>query len=454
MLILAILTGTLQGRAAASADYGQASDLFNVGAGARSMAMGSAFTALANDASAPYFNPAGLAFLDEHQLMVMHAPLFIDTNYNYVASANPLGDRWGTLALSDALLLSKGFQVRDRSNNLVSDNGSLNNNAIFGSYARKVTQRISVGGNAKFIQQKISGFSDSTLGLDAGLLFKPAPVISLGLMLGNINAPSIKLDREEDVYRPITRIGAASEIFRGRLTLTADITKVSQQSNQFAAGAELAVNRFFSIRTGYNANRSYTLGAGVGLKKLRVDYAFSNTDIGVFNKVSLTWAWANIYKTDIEPPMKEGRAVYPLAGFENQVTFKTSVPAQSVANWTLDITDAEGKPVRRLTGDLHPPAKIEWDAKNEIGEPTVDGIYNYHFSVNYKNGKKWENEGALKLALPDHARKEVLDMSLQLNGAKETELKAQTPAESPAAITTEEEAPAIQPVEIPAEVAQ
>ncbi len=429
-LVLTLVAGTFENQAWAASSYGQASDLFNVGAGARSMAMGGAFTGLADDASAPYFNPAGLAFLDEHQLMVMHAPLFIDTSYNYIASANPLGDRLGALALSDAMLLSDGFQLRDTNNQLLDENGSLNNNAILGSYARKITQKLAVGGNAKFIQQKVAGFSDSTLGMDAGVLYKPAPVISMGLFLGNFNSPSIKLQTSEDIYRPITRFGLASEIFKGRLVLTADMTKVSQQDNLFAAGAELAANRFFSIRTGFNANRSYTLGMGLNMKKLRVDYAFSNTDIGQFNKVSLTYAWANIYKTDIEPPMKEGRAIYPLSGFENQVVFKTSVPSHSVAKWTLDITDAEGKQVRRLEGDLHPPAEINWDAKNNIGAPTVDGTYNYHFTVNYKNGKRWENEGNLKLALPDHERKEVIDMSLELNGAKEGEMTAETNSEA------------------------
>src|SRR3989338_3372926 len=88
----------------AAATFGQASDVLNIGAGARSMAMGSAFTGLSDDASAPYFNPSGLAYLDEHQLMAMHAPLFLNSNYNYLSSAHPLGDQWGSVAFSDALL--------------------------------------------------------------------------------------------------------------------------------------------------------------------------------------------------------------------------------------------------------------------------------------------------------------------------------------------------------------
>ena len=64
-LIVTILAGMGMNQAQGANQFGQASDLFNVGAGARSMAMGGAFTALSDDASAPYYNPAGLAYLDE-----------------------------------------------------------------------------------------------------------------------------------------------------------------------------------------------------------------------------------------------------------------------------------------------------------------------------------------------------------------------------------------------------
>src|SRR5947209_2338284 len=110
IIAFAILSSVCHGFA--EARFGQAADVQNIGAGARSMAMGSAFTGLADDASAPYFNPAGMAFLDENQLMIMHAPLYLDSNYNYFSSANPLGDKGGSIGLSDALLLSNNFQLR------------------------------------------------------------------------------------------------------------------------------------------------------------------------------------------------------------------------------------------------------------------------------------------------------------------------------------------------------
>jgi hypothetical protein len=410
--------------AAAKQSFGQASDVFNIGAGARAMAMGGAFTGLSDDASAPYFNPAGLAFLDEHQLMVMHAPLFLDTRFNYLSSAHPFGDKWGAVAISDALLTSDGFAVRDASNVLIDNDGKLNKNAIFGSYARKLNQRFSAGVNVKLIQQKIVGMSDNAVGLDLGLLFRQSRLFSAGVAYANANEPEVTLDSEGDVFRPVARFGVASEVFADKLTLTADLTKVAGQDKLLAAGVEFSPSRLMQLRTGYNANRSYTLGLGLNLKPFRLDYAFSDTDLGVFNKVSITWAWHNIYKTDVEPPMKEGRAVFPLQGFENQVAFKTAVPSHTVARWSLRITDGEGKDVRTLENDLRPPETIVWDAKNAVGEPVVAGIYNFTFTVTYKNGKRWINIGNIDLALPNHRMQEVIDMSLQLNGAKDSENNA------------------------------
>jgi len=409
----------------ASASFGRSSDIFNIGAGARSMAMGGAYTALSDDASAPYYNPAGLAYLDEHQLMAMHAPLFLNTNYNYLASANPFGDKAGTVALSDAMLLSDEFETRDEYNGLTDTNASFSHNAILASYAHLLPWHLAVGVNAKIIQQKIVGYSGQALGWDAGFMYRRSPLLSVGLAFANANSPEIKLDSEADVYRPVTRLGLASEVVANRLTLTADMVKTSKGKALYAAGIEFSPTKLFDLRGGFNINRSYTFGIGIKIKAIHVDYAFSETDLGAFNKVSLTWAWHNIYKSDIQPPMKEGRDIYPLSGFENQVAFKTSVPTQTVARWSLVVKDAEGKIIRTLEADLRPPEIISWDARNAVGEPVVDGLYNYVFEVKYKNGKAWSVKGDVELALPKPDLNEDKDMDLKLNGANASEEKMQ-----------------------------
>jgi len=381
------------------------------------MGMGSAFTGLADDASAPYYNPAGLAFLDEHQLLVMHAPLFLETHFNYLSSAHPFGDKWGAVALSDALLLSNGIKVRDGFNRVTNSNGDVRDNVISASYARKIFRNFAAGVNINYIEQKVIGFSDSTLGYDLGFLYRPSRWLSAGASFVNINTPKIKLDRVADEFRPLSRFGLASEVFEDRLTLTADLTRINKQSSLAAMGAELTVNHLIQLRAGFNGNRSLTMGAGLRFNSFRVDYSFSNTDVGAFNKVSFTWAWHNIYQTEIEPPLSQGRPVFPLSGFENEVTFKTMVPNHVVAKWSLLIKNAMGDEVRTLQGDLRPPENIVWNARTEIGEPVIDGTYNYTFMINYKNGKEWKTEGIIALDLPNHKIEEVIDMNLQLNGA-------------------------------------
>jgi len=420
LLSLTLVFG-LGGRVSANDSFGQASDIFHVGAGARAMGMGGAFGGLADDASAPYYNPSGLAYLDEHQLMAMHAPLMMDSNLNYLATANPFGDKWGTVALSDILLLSNKFEVRDQYNNVMDSNGDTRHNVIMGSYAHKLPMNFAGGINLKLIQQKVVGFSDRALGMDLGFMFRPSARLSVGYTMENINSPSLTLDSSPDKYRAMNRLGFASEVFKDKLTLTVDAIKVSQEKAIYAAGLEFSPTKLFQIRTGYNANRSYTFGLGIKINAFRVDYAFSDTDLGAFNKVSFTWAWHNIYKTELEPPMKEGRAVYPLTGFENQVAFKTVVPSQTVARWTLTIKNSEGQEVRKLEADLRPPEVIAWDAKNAVGEPLVGGKYTYTFDVKYKNGKEWVVNGDVSLDMPDNKMKEVIDMNLDINGARASE---------------------------------
>jgi hypothetical protein len=404
-------------KAQAADSFGQASDIYHVGVGARAMAMGSAFTGLADDASAPYYNPAGLAILDEHQLMAMHAPLYMDSNFNYLATAHPFGDKWGALALSIASLSSSKFEVRDNSNFLTSSDGDLRDSTIYASYARKLFPDLSAGANIKVIQQKVVGYSDRTMGLDVGFLWTRTPLLQLGASFANMNTPETKLLNEKDTYRPVSRFGFASTVFKDQLTLTGDLIKVQKEDALYTAGLEYSPVNLISLRTGYNGNGSYTFGMGVNIAPFRIDYAFSDTDLGAFNKVSVTWAWHNIYETDMKPPLKAGRPVYPLSGFENNVAFKAHVPNHVVARWSLAITNAEGEPIRTLEGDLMPPETIEWDARNEVGEPVVEGKYNYNFHVKYKNGKEWKVGGNIDLHLPDHKLEEVIDMNLELNGA-------------------------------------
>ncbi|HDG68341.1 MAG TPA: hypothetical protein ENG11_04265, partial [candidate division Zixibacteria bacterium] len=72
------------------AQFGQAGDFLRFGAGARSLAMGGAYTVLAKNADALLYNPAGLAGTERWELSLTHAQLFMDSRYDFVSFAYPL----------------------------------------------------------------------------------------------------------------------------------------------------------------------------------------------------------------------------------------------------------------------------------------------------------------------------------------------------------------------------
>ena len=158
-------------------------EFLNIGAGARGLAMGNAQVASVNDATAGYWNPAGLVGVkDKPNLNLMHADYFAGiAKYDYAALAIPIQDNKRTLGLSVLR-----FAVDDIPNTLylVEPDGSINYNniktfssadwAFLLSFAQNIktseTKNISFGVNAKIIYRKVGTFATAWgFGLDAGI---------------------------------------------------------------------------------------------------------------------------------------------------------------------------------------------------------------------------------------------------------------------------------------------
>jgi len=161
-------------------------EFLNIGAGARALAMGGAQVASVDNATAGYWNPAGLtAIKDNPRVGLMHASYFSDiAKYDYATLAIPIQDNKRVLGFS---LLR--FAVDDIPNTLflVEPDGSINYNniqkfssadyAFLFSFAQKVKETddrsISFGANAKIIHRKVGSFATAWgFGLDAGVQVK------------------------------------------------------------------------------------------------------------------------------------------------------------------------------------------------------------------------------------------------------------------------------------------
>ena len=158
-------------------------EFLNIGAGARGLAMGNAQVATANDATAGYWNPAGLTGVkDNANAGIMHAEYFAGiAKYDYASLAIPVQNNKRTLGFS---LLR--FAVDDIPNTLflVEPDGSINYNnvqtfssadyAFLFSFAQNLKEtenkRISFGANAKVIYRKVGKFASALgFGMDAGI---------------------------------------------------------------------------------------------------------------------------------------------------------------------------------------------------------------------------------------------------------------------------------------------
>lgn len=294
--------------------YGMANDYLQYGAGARSLAMGGAYVALADEASASYWNPAGLAQIEEHQFLSMYAPFFEGTSYNFISYVYPLR-KIGNLAISDVFLYSGGYEEVSAIGEVTGKSSSVWKNAAIISYANRVHRSIFLGASLKLINEQVMGYSGSGQGIDLGILCKPSDRLSIGLAVQNVLQPKVTLREEPDVYKINLKAGLALNTLSKRLTLTADINKLVDEKAYFSAGVEISpwekISRYslnrVDLRLGIDHLQRLALGMGLKMKFLSLDYAFNSHKVGGLHRFGLTFHWGSIYKVRAKPILKSKR---------------------------------------------------------------------------------------------------------------------------------------------------
>ncbi len=291
----------------------------------RATAMGGAFVALADDASAAYYNPAGLSQVSR-QIQLNHVDWIADINHDYLSVVLPVTN-FGTVAFSvTALTMGDMEQTTiDNPNTPVREDEGTGriftaSDFAFGvSYARIITDKLSFGLTAKSIQQSVSfaSMSASAFGADVGLFYNTGfRSLRIGAVVTNygtrLTYSGLGLDysffwedsgpgqlqgsyKAEGMPLPTTfRFGIAYDLIDAspsKLTAAIDLTHPSDINETVNFGLEYGLSDAFYLRGGYtlNADQEYQedigwltgLSAGVGLStkptqslKLGLDYCF------------------------------------------------------------------------------------------------------------------------------------------------------------------------------------
>ncbi len=300
-----------------------AGEFLSLGVGARALGMGSAYVALADDATAGYWNPAGLARLAQRELVLMHAEQFGEiANYDYGAYAQPFGDN-GSLSINlirlsiDDIAVVPPDAFVDHDGDGVLDPGEFNvekisfdsdaQNALLLSYGRYINDRLRLGGSVKIIYKNTLDYHAWGLGLDVGAMYDVTNGFTVGMVLTDATSSPLIWNTDDsttETISPSLRFGVAytmpiSFMF-GTVTTTGDMNlqfEGREAASNFASGA-VSGNSYWGIEYLFQDHLAFrigsqeenmTAGAGLRITPFWLDYAFvGHDDLDDTHRISAT----------------------------------------------------------------------------------------------------------------------------------------------------------------------
>lgn len=286
---------------------GEPAGFLQWGAGARSLGMGRAFLAVADDASATYWNPAAMVQLERKELTTMQATLFAETNLSFLSYVSP-GSK-GAWGFNMTKLSSGGFdkvQVKidpsspvDSPNYLsVEKTGSYTvaQQAMTFAYGRQVTNKLAMGLALKRISNTVDSFAQDFSAIDVSVFSKVNENYRFALAFRNAvtQAPATTSDR-----LPLTvRVGNAYSLLNKRLVLAADINSSKYSGMGWNLGTEYWATRKAAFRLGLENRGSgiaeTSFGLGFALGTLNLDLAMGMGELGISQRMSVSWKFGRI----------------------------------------------------------------------------------------------------------------------------------------------------------------
>lgn len=265
-----------------------------IGVGAKAVAMGEAFSALADDITASYWNPAGLVQLIKPEVSTMYNDWFEGIGHGFLGFACPTSPK---KAIAFSIIHLDVGKIPGRiDEKQTTGYFSAKDTAFAFTYAAVLTEVISFGMNIKGIVQKIENEEASSFAIDLGQLYQP-PIdgLTLSTVVQNIG-PRIKYSVEGDKLPLTLKFGSVYRLRVQPLILTCDLTKPIDNNWKINVGLEVWFKDIIALRGGFNSQIFKDLGAGITcgfgftIKYYQIDYAFVPYDeLGNTHRISITF---------------------------------------------------------------------------------------------------------------------------------------------------------------------
>ncbi len=338
LLLLAVAAASLPGVAGAQSKVGTtAAQFLGIPVGARAIGMGGAYVAASEDVSSLYWNPGAVVQADKSEFSFVNTDWLVGTKFRWFGLVLNLdGDNAIGASVTD-MDYGQGDVTTVASPEGTGETWSAADLSVALSYSRRLTDKFSIGGSVKYINQRVYNESASTVAFDAGLLYvTDLNGLRIGMSMSNFggdltlsgrdllsrvdtdpnNAGSNKtlvayLKTDAWPLPLLFRVGASMDVVKNddmSALVAVDALRPSDDFESINVGGEIGWRNILFVRGGYQSivkggqsplssdkgQEGLTLGAGLqyhfgGIAALSFNYAFQKFGLfGNLNTIALS----------------------------------------------------------------------------------------------------------------------------------------------------------------------
>ena len=265
--------------------------------GAKPIALGGAFTSLANNSNAVYYNPAGLSQMPFREVSIFYSPApfglkeLANGSVNFVEPT-----KFGAFGVSAK---TYGFELYKEI-------------TVTASYSNNYKKKIYYGANVNFYNLKIQNYgSASTFGVDIGGLAYLTDFLRWGFAAFNLNRPMI--GTQDDKLPQVYRTGISVQP-RNELNFMLDVEKDTRYTTSVKAGIEYSLYDMIDLRAGIGTEPTkFSAGVGLYYSIFEIDYGFYNhQDLGLTHQGTITVNFGGektrkIIRSSLKDAFKKGK---------------------------------------------------------------------------------------------------------------------------------------------------
>lgn len=277
LFVLALWPALIGTVLAGSDDAGRESQ-FSIGSGVRAVGIGGGFVGVADDASAVYWNQAGLAHLENQEANLMHVTLFEGSMLDVATFVYP-HPKLGGFGISFMRLGTGDIIKRENWDEI--GKFSYSTWQLLLGYGTKVEGGHAVGTALKIVNQSMDNSSTYGIGLDISFLSQINSNLSVGIIFQDIIAPRLRLGERLEIMPTSVNAGVGIKnisLGRGFIhNIGLGVEKAEERSLKLHLGAESIYRNYFALRAGYDRD-NLTFGLGIYYYRIRLDYAYKFMD--------------------------------------------------------------------------------------------------------------------------------------------------------------------------------